>query len=128
MAKALRKAHRGDTAALIEVLRDRGEDGLADLIARGTWNGRGAPPLTQYDEIKHQIIAAVRVNERMVRRRSKSGRGPHGTRPQIVEAVMTAFAEDGTLNGLKDEECETLRQTVMRALERGPDKRRRQKQ
>ena len=55
---AIRKAHHNNTAPLVALLREDGEDELADLIKRGRWSKRGAPPLLDSaTHIKRQAVA-----------------------------------------------------------------------
>jgi hypothetical protein len=97
---AVRDAYRGNTKPLADLLRAEGLDAVADLIERGTWRKRDAR--SQVDEMAHEIAAAVRLNEGLVRR-NNGGKLPRGTRPRLIQEACAAWAEYGEFDSLSTE-------------------------
>jgi hypothetical protein len=132
--EAIREAYQNKPARLAALLREEGEDELADLIESGRWSRkRGALPLLNSKaDIKQEVIFNVRTHEWRLRR-ANGGKLPRGSRPRLVEGKLADMAEMGELDGLSpanadqeqvsyDREC--LKAEIIEDLGRGRRRRR----
>ena len=68
---------------------------LADLIARGKFPKRAAPP-DERTKVKQYVCALVRSDEKRVR--ARHGELKWGTRPKLIKKYLAALAADGELD------------------------------
>jgi hypothetical protein len=91
---------------------------VADLIARGTWSKRGAPPKGMAKETENYVFAVVRAQERYERARS-GGTLPRNSRRKRVDDVMTDMVISGELTDVGKETRVQMVENIVSRLERG---------
>ena len=95
--KARRLAHHGEPARLCALARAAPRlhksaiDDLIDLIERGEFSSRGAPPLDKRTELKQRFLAIVRKQEERLR---AGGRLPYGARSRLIAKAMGDLSEE----------------------------------